>query len=136
MMGRLNHEQEQFFYSFRLDDAVPGDRITLFGGSPRPLPDGAPVVELLLRHSYAGRARHSECGRDTRHHALSEIQARILEEGITFFGLWGFMVPAIALQPFLTTSRANCFASASVSKRRVARGTRFSLSRLGTMFDR
>jgi transposase len=24
-MGRLNHEQEQFFYSFRLDDAVPGD---------------------------------------------------------------------------------------------------------------
>src|ERR1700745_1296277 len=24
MMGRLNHEQEQFFYSFRLDDAVPG----------------------------------------------------------------------------------------------------------------
>ena len=25
MMGRLNHEQEEFFYSFRLDDAVPGD---------------------------------------------------------------------------------------------------------------
>ena len=25
MMGRLNHDQEQFFYSFRLDDAVPGD---------------------------------------------------------------------------------------------------------------
>ena len=25
MMGRLNHEQEQFFYSFRLDDVVPGD---------------------------------------------------------------------------------------------------------------
>jgi hypothetical protein len=25
MMGRLNHEQEQFFYSSRLDDAVPGD---------------------------------------------------------------------------------------------------------------
>jgi transposase len=25
MMGRLNHEQEQFFYSFRLDDAVPVD---------------------------------------------------------------------------------------------------------------
>ena len=24
-MGRLNHEQEQFFYSFRLDDAVPVD---------------------------------------------------------------------------------------------------------------
>jgi hypothetical protein len=23
--GRLNHEQEQFFYSFRLDDAVRGD---------------------------------------------------------------------------------------------------------------
>src|SRR6201987_5441901 len=25
MMGGLNHEQEQFFYSVRLDDAVPGD---------------------------------------------------------------------------------------------------------------
>src|SRR5246500_4559591 len=25
MMGRLNHDQEQFFYSFRLDEAVPGD---------------------------------------------------------------------------------------------------------------
>jgi hypothetical protein len=24
-MGRLNHEQEQFFYSFRLDEAVPED---------------------------------------------------------------------------------------------------------------
>jgi transposase len=25
MMGRLNHDQGQFFYSFRLDEAVPGD---------------------------------------------------------------------------------------------------------------
>jgi transposase len=25
MMGRLNHDQEQFFYSFRLDEAVPHD---------------------------------------------------------------------------------------------------------------
>ena len=25
MMGRLNHDQEQFFYSFRLDEAVPED---------------------------------------------------------------------------------------------------------------
>jgi hypothetical protein len=25
MMGRLNHEQEQLFYSFRLDEAVPED---------------------------------------------------------------------------------------------------------------
>jgi hypothetical protein len=25
MMGRLNHDQEQFFYSFRLDEAVPND---------------------------------------------------------------------------------------------------------------
>ena len=23
MMGRLNHDQGQFFYSFRLDEAVP-----------------------------------------------------------------------------------------------------------------
>ena len=25
MMGRLSHDQEQFFYSFRLDEAVPDD---------------------------------------------------------------------------------------------------------------
>ena len=25
MMGRLSHDQEQFFYSFRLDEAVPND---------------------------------------------------------------------------------------------------------------
>jgi hypothetical protein len=25
MMGRLNHDQKQFFYSFSLDDAVPDD---------------------------------------------------------------------------------------------------------------
>jgi hypothetical protein len=25
MMGRLNHGQGQFFYSFRLEEAVPGD---------------------------------------------------------------------------------------------------------------
>jgi hypothetical protein len=25
MMGRLNHDQEQFFYSFHLDEAVPND---------------------------------------------------------------------------------------------------------------
>jgi hypothetical protein len=26
MMGRLNHDQEQFIYSFRLDEAAPQDR--------------------------------------------------------------------------------------------------------------
>ena len=27
MMGRLSHDQEQFFYSFRLDEAVPEEFI-------------------------------------------------------------------------------------------------------------
>src|SRR5262245_66481962 len=27
MMGRLNHDQGQFFYSFRLDEAVPDDHL-------------------------------------------------------------------------------------------------------------
>src|SRR5215467_8611926 len=27
MMGRLEHEQEQFFYEFRLDEAVPEDHL-------------------------------------------------------------------------------------------------------------
>jgi hypothetical protein len=27
MMGRLNHDQRQLFYSFRLEDAVPDDHL-------------------------------------------------------------------------------------------------------------
>jgi len=27
MMGRLNHDQQQLFYSFRLDEAVPQDHL-------------------------------------------------------------------------------------------------------------
>jgi hypothetical protein len=42
MMGRLNHEQEQFFYSFRLDEAVPEDH------SVREI---AAVVDLSWVHS-------------------------------------------------------------------------------------
>ena len=42
MMGRLNHEQEQFFYSFRLDEAVPEDH---------PVREIAAVVDLSWVHS-------------------------------------------------------------------------------------
>jgi hypothetical protein len=42
MMGRLNHDQEQFFYSFRLDDAVPEDH---------PVCEVAAVLDLSWVHS-------------------------------------------------------------------------------------
>ena len=42
MMGRLNHDQEQFFYSFRLDEAVPGDH---------PVREIAAVLDLSWAHS-------------------------------------------------------------------------------------
>ena len=42
MMGRLNHDQEQFFYSFRLDEAVPGDH---------PVRGIAAVLDLSWVHS-------------------------------------------------------------------------------------
>jgi len=42
MMGRLNHDQEQFFYSFRLDEAVPEDH---------PVREIAAVVDLSWVHS-------------------------------------------------------------------------------------
>ena len=42
MMGRLNHEEEQFFYSFRLDEAVPEDH---------PVREIAAVVDLSWVHS-------------------------------------------------------------------------------------
>jgi transposase len=42
MMGRLNHDQEQFFYSFRLDEAVPNDH---------PVCEVAAVLDLSWVHS-------------------------------------------------------------------------------------
>jgi hypothetical protein len=42
MMGRLNHNQEQFFYSFRLDEAVPDDH---------PVREVAAVLDLSWVHS-------------------------------------------------------------------------------------
>jgi transposase len=42
MMGRLNHEQEQFFYAFRLDEAVPDDH---------PVREIAAVLDLSWVHS-------------------------------------------------------------------------------------
>jgi len=42
MMGRLNHDQEQFFYSFCLDEAVPGDH---------PVRGIAAVLDLSWVHS-------------------------------------------------------------------------------------
>ena len=42
MMGRLNHDQEQFFYSFRLDEAMPQDH---------PVREVAAVLDLSWVHS-------------------------------------------------------------------------------------
>jgi transposase len=42
MMGRLNHDQGQFFYSFRLDEAVPADH---------PIRQIASVLDLCWVHS-------------------------------------------------------------------------------------
>jgi hypothetical protein len=56
MMGRLSHDQEQFFYSFRLEEAVSGDH---------PVREIAAVLDLSWVHSelapyYSrlGRAMH------------------------------------------------------------------------------
>jgi hypothetical protein len=42
MMGRRTHDQEQFFYSFRLDEAVPDDH---------PVREIAAVLDLSWVHS-------------------------------------------------------------------------------------
>ena len=42
MMGRLSHDQEQFFYSFRLDETVPDDH---------PVREIAAVLDLSWVHS-------------------------------------------------------------------------------------
>src|ERR1700756_3769915 len=53
MMGRLNHDQEQFFYSFRLDEAVPNDH---------PVREVAAVLDLSWVHSELARY-YSRLGR-------------------------------------------------------------------------
>jgi hypothetical protein len=58
-MGRLNHDQEQLFYSFRLEDTVPHDHLVsalLRVGLSRPLGDpryDSPLPHRLLtmRHT-------------------------------------------------------------------------------------
>lgn len=67
---------------------------------------------------------------------LPAIQSTILVDGIVCLGAYGFNVPAMALQPFLIVSWANCFASNSALNRRVARTQRSSFSPLGAMFER
>jgi transposase len=53
MMGRLNHDQEQFFYSFRLDEAVPNDH---------PVREIAAVLDLSWVHSELA-SYYSQLGR-------------------------------------------------------------------------
>jgi hypothetical protein len=68
---------------------------------------------------------------------LPAIQSRICVDAMVFFGVWGFKVPAIALQPFSMISWANWRASASSLNLRVARvNLRSPSSRFGAMFER
>jgi transposase len=53
MMGRLSHDQEQFFYSFRLDEAVPEDHAVR---------EIAAVLDLSWAHSELA-PYHPEIGR-------------------------------------------------------------------------
>ena len=50
MMGRLNRDQKQFFYSFRLDEAVPGDH---------PVRQIASVLDLSWVHSELAPFSHN-----------------------------------------------------------------------------
>src|SRR6516225_9783234 len=71
MMGRLNHDQEQFFYSFRLDEAVPGDH---------PVREIAAVLGLSWVHSELARY-YSRLGRPSIDPAL---MIRMLIVGYVF----------------------------------------------------
>jgi len=64
MMGRLNYEQQQLFYSFRLDEAVPDDHVVrqIAGGawrsSVRPISWRAPVRSRLVRFAFSSKSIH------------------------------------------------------------------------------
>jgi transposase len=68
MMGRLNHDQGQFFYSFRLDKAVPNDH---------PVREVAAVLDLSWVHSELA-AYYSRLGRP------SMLMIRMLIVGYVF----------------------------------------------------
>jgi hypothetical protein len=68
---------------------------------------------------------------------LPAIQSRMRVDATVFLGVYGFKVPAIALQPLAMISCANCLASASVANLRVPRThLRAPPSGLGKMFER
>jgi transposase len=71
MMGRLDHDQEQFFYSFRLDEAVPDDH---------PVRAIAAVLDLSWVHSELA-AYYSKIGRPSIDPAL---MIRMLVLGYAF----------------------------------------------------
>ena len=47
MMGRLNHDQEQFFYSFQLDEAVPPEVRSLVLGETAIAAPNARALSVL-----------------------------------------------------------------------------------------
>jgi hypothetical protein len=53
MMGRLSHDQEQFFYSFRLDEAVPEDH-AVREVTPAVEKNGRMLSAILVIPLYAG----------------------------------------------------------------------------------
>ena len=59
MMGRLNRDREQLFYSFRLDDVVPDDHLVR-------------AIAAVLRFA-DDRQPLSVCGRDNRWHWQSRL---------------------------------------------------------------
>jgi hypothetical protein len=84
MMGRLNHDQRQLFYSFRLEDAVPDDhlvRAIAGAGAPPPRAGYPECCANLGRRC----TRHADNSQSTFLEALehflspNKIQALIFE---------------------------------------------------------
>jgi hypothetical protein len=75
MMGRLSHDQEQFFYSFRLDEAVSDDH---------PVREIAAVLDLSWAHSELAPC-YSRLGR-SRPEAVETGRSTHVAAGSTPFG--------------------------------------------------
>ena len=91
MMGRLNHDQGQFFYSFRLDEAVPDDHLV------RQI---AATLDLSWVHSELAPFYPEERWRQSRNRAVPGsrsylVGAEVMMQRIPIFAVMALMLCAL-----------------------------------------